>query len=118
MPKKIKNKKRNPKKRKQKIMIGKDLIRDTIGKKRYIKKIKEMIGQDLVQDTVGTNQLLRYNQLITVLTSPVQYDEPRYNRYATKPVALHISTVSPDPVAIAVVIDVSVVVGIIAAGTH
>ena len=53
----------------------------TKGKKRYIKKIKEMIGQDLVQDTVGTNQLLDYNQLINILTSNVQYDEPRYNRY-------------------------------------
>jgi hypothetical protein len=53
----------------------------TKGKKRYIKKNKEMIGQDLVQDNVGTNQLLRYNQLIAMLTSDVQYDEPIYNRY-------------------------------------
>ncbi len=38
-----------------------------------------MIGQDLVQDNVETNQLLQYNQLIAILTSNVQYDEPRYN---------------------------------------
>ena len=47
--------------------------------KKDIKKIKEMIGQDLVQDTVGTDQLLDYIQLISILTSNVQYDEPRYN---------------------------------------
>jgi len=53
----------------------------TKAKKRYIKKNKEMIGQDLAQDTIGTNQLLQYNQLIAILTSEVQYDEPLYNRY-------------------------------------
>ena len=53
----------------------------TKAKKRYIKKNKEMIGQDLVQDTVGTNQLLQYNQLIAILTPDVQYDTHRYNRY-------------------------------------
>ena len=53
----------------------------TKAKKRYIKKNKEMIGQDLVQDTVGTNQLLQYNQLIAILTPDVQYDTHLYNRY-------------------------------------
>jgi hypothetical protein len=44
-------------------------------------KIRELIGRDLVKDTIGTNQLIDYNNLINILQKNIIIDDNKIKLY-------------------------------------